>query len=322
MGAAAPPATTMSAASPLPSRCGTRNRASDSGSATVADSPIARICGASRHSRARPERQQIAALGGDQRMQFVEHDALQRGKQKRRVVGRQQQRQLLGRGQQNIRRIAPLPLPPRHRRVAGAGLDLDRQPHLGDRRFQIARDIDRQRLQRRDVEGVQAAAALHAAAGGDDVIGAKCVALSVPTLSPPLAEEGSRASSGENSKAPPTSAEIPPASCRRRSARSAAPSGRRGPLPAAPADARAATSRAPRTSLRKWSGSRAVVVGRGNRRDTGRHAARAKPSRAGSSRARGGPKSDLAAQRWQTNDDYSVTGLSEISQSLPLKIEM
>ena len=34
--------------------CGTRNRASDSGSATVADSPIARICGANCRSRARP----------------------------------------------------------------------------------------------------------------------------------------------------------------------------------------------------------------------------------------------------------------------------
>ena len=114
------------------------------------------------------ERQQIAALGGDQRMQLVEHDALERREQKRRVVGRQQQRQLFGRGEQNIRRIAPLPLPPRHRRVAGAGLDLDRQSHLGDRRLQIARDIDRKRLQRRDVEGVEAAAAHHTAAGGDD----------------------------------------------------------------------------------------------------------------------------------------------------------
>ena len=114
------------------------------------------------------ERQQIAALGGDQRVQFVEHDALQRREQERRVVGGQQQRQLFGRGQQDVRRIAPLPLPPRHRRVAGAGLDLDRQPHLGDRRFQVARDIDRERLQGRDVEGVQAAAAFDAAAGGDE----------------------------------------------------------------------------------------------------------------------------------------------------------
>ena len=214
----------------MPSRCGTRNRASDSGSATVADRPMPRISGASRHSRARPKRQQIAALGGDQRMQLVEHDALQRAEQERRVVGRQQQRQLLGRGEQNIRRIAPLPLPPRHRRIAGAGLDLDRQPHLGDRRLQIARDVDRERFQRRDVERVQAAGAFDAAAGGDDAF----------LCAPPLG----RAS---ETKAPPASAEIPPASCRRRSAQSAAPSGRRGPSPAVPIDAHAATSRATRT---------------------------------------------------------------------------
>ena len=116
------------------------------------------------------ERQQIAALGRDQRMQFVEHDALQRAEQERRIVGGQQQRQLLRRGEQDVRRIAPLPLPPRHRRIAGAGLDLDRQPHLGDRRFEVARDVDGERLQRRDIEGVQAAGALDAAAGGDDAL--------------------------------------------------------------------------------------------------------------------------------------------------------
>ena len=48
-------------------------------------------------------------------------------------------------------------LAPRHRRVAGAGLDPDRQPHLGNRRFQVARDIDRECLQRRDIERVEAA---------------------------------------------------------------------------------------------------------------------------------------------------------------------
>ena len=45
------------------------------------------------------------------------------------------------------------------RSIAGAGLDADRQPHLGDRRHQVALHVDRQRLQRRDVEGVQVGAA-------------------------------------------------------------------------------------------------------------------------------------------------------------------
>ena len=67
------------------------------------------------------------------------------------------------------RRIAALALALRGRRVAGAGLDADRQAHLGDRPFQIARDVDRQRLQRRDVERVQPAVAADVAAGGDEL---------------------------------------------------------------------------------------------------------------------------------------------------------
>ena len=46
------------------------------------------------------------------------------------------------------------------RRVAGAGLDADRQAHLGDRRLEVARDVDGERLQGRDVEGVEARAPL------------------------------------------------------------------------------------------------------------------------------------------------------------------
>jgi hypothetical protein len=41
-------------------------------------------------------------------------------------------------------------------RVAGARLDRDGQAHLLDGRRQVARDVDSQRLERRDVEGVQA----------------------------------------------------------------------------------------------------------------------------------------------------------------------
>ncbi len=51
-----------------------------------------------------------------------------------------------------------------------------------------------------------------------------------------------------NRKAPPRSGESRPASCRRRSAQSITPSGSRAPWPAAPVDARAATSPEPRTS--------------------------------------------------------------------------
>src|SRR3978361_1757564 len=151
MGAAAPPATTMSAASLTPLRCGTRNRAIDSGSATVADSPMERICGASRHSRARPS---------DSRSPRFEVTSACNSSSTMRLSDENR----------NGRRTAALTLTPRHRRVAGAGLDLDRQTHLGNRRSQIARDIDRERLQWRDVEGVKAAATQHTASGGNKTL--------------------------------------------------------------------------------------------------------------------------------------------------------
>ena len=78
------------------------------------------------------------------------------------------QRELLGRGEQDVRRVAALALALRGRRVAGAGLDADRQAHLGDRRLEVARDVDRERLERRDVERVQPALAAQIAAGGDE----------------------------------------------------------------------------------------------------------------------------------------------------------
>ena len=103
-------------------------------------------------------------------MQLVEDDALERAEQERRVVGGEQQRKLLGRGEQDVGRIAPLTLPLRDRRVAGARLEPDRQSHLGDRALEVARDVDRERLEWRDVEGVQAARAADATAGGDEFL--------------------------------------------------------------------------------------------------------------------------------------------------------
>ncbi len=104
-----------------------------------------------------PEREQIAALGGHQRVQFVEHDAAQVLEQQRRVGRGDQQRDLLGRGEQDVGRMAALPRALRHRRVAGAGLDPHVEAHLGHRPLEVARDVDRERLERRDVERVQVA---------------------------------------------------------------------------------------------------------------------------------------------------------------------
>ncbi len=88
-------------------------------------------------------------------MQLVEHHTLERAEQIRRISGGEQQRELFRRGEQNVGRIAALALAFGRGRIAGAGFQPDGQTHLLDRNFQIARDVDRQRLQRRDVERVQ-----------------------------------------------------------------------------------------------------------------------------------------------------------------------
>ena len=120
-----------------------------------ADSPHAGIdCPQPRQA----ERQQIAALGGDDGVRLIDDHPPQAGKQKRRIGAGQQQGQLFGRGQQDVGRIAALALAFGCRRIAGAGLDADGQAEIGDRAVEVARDIHRQRFQRRNVERVQGAA--------------------------------------------------------------------------------------------------------------------------------------------------------------------
>ena len=69
-----------------------------------------------------PERQQMAALRGHQRMQLVEHDVAQVREEALGIRGRDQQRQLLRRGQQDVRRRQLLALALVGGRVAGARL--------------------------------------------------------------------------------------------------------------------------------------------------------------------------------------------------------
>jgi hypothetical protein len=102
----------------------------------------------------------MAALGRGERMQLIDDHAFQIGEELRRIGVAQQQRQRLGRRQQEIGRPLALAHAPALRRVAGAALGPHRQAHLGDRRLEIAADVGRQRLQRRDVERVQLALAL------------------------------------------------------------------------------------------------------------------------------------------------------------------
>ena len=149
--------------------------------------------GRQREQSREAKRQQIAALADDQRVQLVEHDAPERAEQERRVGRGQDQRKLLGRGEQDVRRVAALALALRGRRVAGAGLDADRQRHLGDRPLEVARDVDRERLERRDVERVQPALAADVAAGGDEP--ARDGARSLPHAAPVACGEVATAAS-------------------------------------------------------------------------------------------------------------------------------
>ena len=105
------------------------------------------------------ERQEIATLVGDERVEFVEDDGVEVGEKARRVGGGQEERCLLRRRQQDVGGFQLLPLALGDRRVAGARFKFHRQPHLRHRRFKVPGNIDRERLQRRDVERVDAAPA-------------------------------------------------------------------------------------------------------------------------------------------------------------------
>ena len=102
------------------------------------------------------EGQQVAALGRGEGVDFVDDDGAQPFEQPRRVLVAQEQAERFGRGQQHLRRPRALARLALGRRVAGARLDPDRQAHLADRIDEVALDVDRQRLQRRDVERVEA----------------------------------------------------------------------------------------------------------------------------------------------------------------------
>ncbi len=104
---------------------------------------------------ARGRATKIAAFRVCQRVQFVEHDAGQRGEEFRRVGAGEQQRQLFRRRHQDRGWRVALAQAAVLRRVAGAGFDGDAEAHFGEQDFEVALDVDGERLQRRDVERVQ-----------------------------------------------------------------------------------------------------------------------------------------------------------------------
>ena len=101
------------------------------------------------------QRQQIATLLGGEGVDLVDDDRLELGEHREAVGIAEQQRQRFGRGQQNLRRLGPLPRLAVARRIPGARLDPDVEPHLVDRRNQVALHVHRQRLERRHVKRVQ-----------------------------------------------------------------------------------------------------------------------------------------------------------------------
>ena len=88
-------------------------------------------------------------------MDLIDHDARETGEDPRRVLVGGQQRKALGRGQQDMRRIGPLPALHGIRGVARAILYANGKTHLLDRQRQVAADVGRKRLERRYVERVK-----------------------------------------------------------------------------------------------------------------------------------------------------------------------
>ena len=97
----------------------------------------------------------MPALVGRQRVQLVEDYAAQIAEEGVAVLVGQQQRQALRRGHQDMRRVLALAGAAVGGRVPGPRLSGDGQPHLPQRGLEVAADIGRQRLERRDIECVQ-----------------------------------------------------------------------------------------------------------------------------------------------------------------------
>ena len=101
------------------------------------------------------QRQLVAALGTGQGVDLIHHHCTEATEQRWRIRQGQQQSERFRRGQQDLRRRGALPGAAIGGGVAGPRLDADGQAHLLHRGGQVARDIHRQRLERRDIQRVQ-----------------------------------------------------------------------------------------------------------------------------------------------------------------------
>jgi hypothetical protein len=131
----------------------------------VAESATRRIPRRELLETGQSEGEKVAALPRRKGVNLVDHHRVQVGEKNRAVLVAEQQTERFGRGQQHVRRTDALARLAVRGRVAGAGLDADVEAHLLDRRQEVALHVHRQRLERRDVEGVEGVAA----AGFDEV---------------------------------------------------------------------------------------------------------------------------------------------------------
>jgi hypothetical protein len=105
-----------------------------------------------RHGKA----EEVAAFAGGEGVDLVDDDGGEVAEEEVAVLVAEEEAERFGRGQQHLRRADALALLAVGRRVAGAGLDADGEVHLLDRSEEIALNVGCERLQRRDVEGVEA----------------------------------------------------------------------------------------------------------------------------------------------------------------------
>ena len=102
------------------------------------------------------EHELVAALALGERVDLVDDDAGDAGEDARRLLVGEHEGEGLRRGEQDVRRVDALAGALGGAGVAGAVLDADGEVHLGEGRGEVAADVGGERLERRDVEGVQA----------------------------------------------------------------------------------------------------------------------------------------------------------------------
>ena len=102
-----------------------------------------------------PEAQERAALALGDGVQLVQDDGPKAGEVGAGILVGEQESQRLGRREQDVGRMAAHPGAAVLRRVARARRVRDGQRHLGQRRLEVAADVGREGLERRDVERVQ-----------------------------------------------------------------------------------------------------------------------------------------------------------------------